>query len=183
MKKYVVIGAIGLAAAVAGGGATYAVLGGEADEPLAEVGDVFPGRGGLQDKSRVASPSHGGAEEFGRHSEVIEQLEIGMSYAEVLAIVGPADHEEVMSSTSATTSPSGTGPGGSSSPTKSFGRSTTTPTPSRMRRLIPLILAAAVAAGRPSRRRRRIDRSGRPPSATVTPGATTQACSSARRGT
>ena len=98
MKKYVVIGAIGLAAAVAGGGATYAVLGGEADEPLAEVGDVFPGRGGLQDKSRVASPSHGGAEEFGRHSEVIEQLEIGMSYAEVLAIVGPADHEEVMSS-------------------------------------------------------------------------------------
>ena len=122
MKKYVVIGAIGLAAAVAGGGATYAVLGGEADEPLAEVGDVFPGRRGLKDKSRVASP-HGGAEEFGRHSEVIEQLEIGMSYAEVLAIVGPRTTRRSCPRTSATTSPSGTGPGDLPlQPSRSVGR-------------------------------------------------------------
>ena len=98
MKKYVVIGAIGLAAAVAGGGATYAVLGGEADEPLAEVGDKFPGRGDSRASPGWRQPRAADAGGFGRHSEVIEQLEIGMSYAEVLAIVGPADHEEVMSS-------------------------------------------------------------------------------------
>jgi hypothetical protein len=98
VKKYVVIGAIGLAAAVAGGGATYAVIGQETDEPLAEVGDKFPERGDAKGKSRGSSAARGGGGQFSRHSEVIEQLEIGMSYAEVLAIVGPADHEEVMSS-------------------------------------------------------------------------------------
>ena len=95
MKKYVVIGAIGLAAAVGGGGATYAVIGGETDESVAEASGNREGKGDAGGKSGGPAASRGGGGEFSRHSEVIEQLEIGMSYTEVLAIVGPADHEEV----------------------------------------------------------------------------------------
>ena len=95
MKKYVVIGAIGLAAAVAGGGATYAVVGGETDETVGETSGNREGKGDGGGKAREPSAPRGGDGEFSRHSEVIEQLQIGMSYTEVLAIVGPADHEEV----------------------------------------------------------------------------------------
>ena len=61
MKKYVVIGAIGLAAAVAGGGATYAVVGGETDEAVGETSGNRRGQG-RRAAARPANPQRRAAE-------------------------------------------------------------------------------------------------------------------------
>ena len=91
MRKIVIVAVIALGAAV-GGGTGYAVFGPGIDTPPTEAETR------THIKPRESSPKRGGGGgESGQRSEVIERLEVGMSRAQVLAIAGPADREDTMS--------------------------------------------------------------------------------------
>jgi hypothetical protein len=98
MKKWIVVGALALAVGV--GVAGYGLAGAQGDEGpervSAESGTAErPARPKRPLAEPVPAPEDGGPP--AAVTKKIERVEIGMAYAEVLAILGPADWEEEQS--------------------------------------------------------------------------------------